>query len=292
MNERSPISDSPPVAVLTGAGSGIGAATARRLAESGHRLVLLGRSIGALEELGRELGGGAAGDPVVVAADLARTEELARTAAGLAERFESVAAVVNCAGAMLNRRAERTGAAELNHLLAVNVSAPFLLTQALFDPLRAAGGSVVNVVSVSALQGVVAQSAYSASKGALLALSRSMAAEWGTHGIRVNAVAPGVVLTPMSADYAVEPYEQHLNTNIPLGRWGRPDDVATAIAFLCSDAARYITGQVIAIDGGLSSLNWMSTVRARAAPATGGRDHPADGTAGNKRRRYSDVGPG
>lgn len=269
------MSDAPPVAVLTGAASGIGAATARRLAESGHRLVLLGRSVDALEELGRELGGGAAGDPVVVAADLARTEELEEIAARLADRFESVAAVVNCAGAMLNRRAERTAAAQLNHLLAVNVTAPFLLTQALFGSLRAAegaGGSVVNVVSVSALQGVVAQSAYSASKGALVALTRAMAAEWGRHGIRVNAVAPGVVLTPMSADYAVGPYEQHLNNNIPLGRWGRPDDIATTIAFLCSDAARYITGQVITVDGGLSSLHWMSTVRARSAPAAGGPD--------------------
>lgn len=253
---------SAPVAVLTGAASGIGTATARRLAESGHRLVLLGRSVDALRELAGELGG-AAGDPVVVPADLAATDEVAEIAAGLAERFESVAAVVNCAGAMLNRRAERTDAAALNHLLAVNITAPFLLTRALFDPLRAAAGSVVNVVSVSGLRGVVAQSAYSASKGALIALTRSMAAEWGRHGIRVNAVAPGVVLTPMSAAYAVESYERHLSDNIPLRRWGRPDDIATTIAFLCSDAARYVTGQVITVDGGLSSLHWMSTVRVR-----------------------------
>jgi meso-butanediol dehydrogenase / (S,S)-butanediol dehydrogenase / diacetyl reductase len=269
------MTDNRPVAVLTGAGSGIGNATALRLAAQGLRLVLVGRNIAALTELAAKL----PYEPEIVEADLELVEQLADRAGAIGDRFGTVAAVINCAGTMLNRRVERTSLADVNRLFAVNATAPFILSQALFPALRAARGCVVNVVSVSALQGVAAQSIYSASKGALIALTRSMAVEWGRHGIRVNAVAPGIILTPMSASYAVPPYEDHISRNVPLGRWGEPDDLASTIAFLCSDAARYITGQVITVDGGLSSLYWLSAAGpARAAGAAAPADGPAAAT--------------
>ena len=249
------MSDERPVAVLTGAGSGIGAATAVRLAEAGLRVVLVGRNRPALTALSGRL----PHDPEIVEVDLADTEDLAERTNALAEQLGSVAVLVNCAGTMLNRRAERTSVQDLNRVFAVNLTAPFVLCKGLLPALRSARGCVVNVVSVSALMGVAAQSAYSASKGALVALTRSMAAEWGGYGVRVNAVAPGITVTPMSAAYAVPPYKDHISRNVPLGRWAEPDDVATTIAFLCSDGARYVTGQVITVDGGLSSLYWLST---------------------------------
>jgi NAD(P)-dependent dehydrogenase (short-subunit alcohol dehydrogenase family) len=149
----------------------------------------------------------------------------------------------------------------------------------------------VNVVSVSAMQGVAAQSIYSATKRALLALTRSMATEWGPFGIRVNAVAPGVISTPMSAPYAKESYVEHLNANIPLGRWGEPDDLGTTIAFLCSEGARYITGQVITVDGGLSSMYWVSMPGARRSGTDGtGGVCPTPAGVGRTGRRDPGAG--
>jgi len=249
---------SAPVAVLTGGGSGIGAATAARLGRRGLHLVLLGRNLEALGAVAATL----PGEPDVVPIDLADPDQVANCGEQIAGRYGEVAALVNCAGALLNRRAERASPADVARLLAVNATAPHLLAAALFPRLRAARGAVVNVVSVSALQGVAAQSGYSASKGALVALTRSLATEWGVHGIRVNGVAPGIIRTPMSAAFAGSAYEEYTARNVPLGRWGRPDDVAGVIEFLCSDDARYVTGQILTVDGGLSSLYWMSTAGA------------------------------
>jgi meso-butanediol dehydrogenase / (S,S)-butanediol dehydrogenase / diacetyl reductase len=244
----------PPVAVLTGAASGIGAATAIRLAEQGFRLVLVGRNAPALTELA----GTIPHDPEILVADLENVDELADRVAEVLDRHPEVSALVNCAGAVINRRIERVTLADVNRLFAVNTTAPFVLSQALMPALRATRGSIVNVVSVSAMQGVAAQSIYSATKGALASLTRSMATEWGQYGIRVNAVAPGIILTPMSAPYAKDSYAKHVSSNVPLGRWGEPDDLATTIAFLCSDGARYITGQIVTVDGGMSGLYWLS----------------------------------
>ena len=248
------------VAVLTGAGSGIGAATAVRLAEQGMRLVLLGRNVASLRELSDTLP-----QPAEVAElDLADLDATRAQGHAVQDRYGAIAAVVNCAGVMMNRRIENVTLDDVNRIFGVNTVAPFVLSQALLPGLRAAGGAVVNVVSVSALQGVAAQSIYSASKGALVALTRSMATEWGQLGVRVNAVAPGIVETPMSAAFSAGPYLEYVAGNLPLGRLGQPDDLATAIAFLCSPAAGYITGQVLTVDGGLSSLYWISTAAKHA----------------------------
>jgi Tropinone reductase 1 len=261
------VGDVGPVAVVTGASSGIGAATAVALGAAGMRVVLVGRRLEALAEVAARVGPGA----MVEVLDLADPGAAAATGVSLAERFPDIHAVVNCAGETINRRAENLDATDLQRLFAVNTFSPYALLQQLFSTLRAGmGASVVNVVSVSALQGVAAQTAYSAAKGALVSLTRSLAAEWGRYGVRVNGVAPGIIHTPMSERaYDNKDYRAHIARNVPLGRWGAPDDLAGVIAFLCSDAARYVTGQIIAVDGGLSSLYWLSTVGLREPTATG-----------------------
>lgn len=244
-------------ALVTGASRGIGAATARALDHAGARVLLAARDIGGLEAVAADLHH----EPVVLPVDLGDPEGPAQLAASALAVQGRVDVVVNNAGMAVRAPIDQLSAATLDQLLAVNVRAALLLVAGLVPAMRAAGGgSIVNLSSVSGVVGTPQRAAYAATKGAIDAATRSLACELGPDGIRVNAVAPGVVDTEMWArNKAVPNVVEDIEALTPLRRWSVPDDIADVIVFLASDAARFVTGETISADGGLAkTLNLYS----------------------------------
>ena len=194
-------------------------------------------------------------DPLRIPADLAEPDAPAAVARAALEGFGRVDILVN--NAAMGVRTDSTGldGATIDAMLQLNVRNLLLLTTALLPQmLERRQGSIVNVSSVSAQVGTPRRSAYAASKGAVDAMTRSLAMEYGPHGIRVNSVAPGVIVTAMwERNRTVPGVIEQIQAQIALRRWGLPDDVADVVVFLASDAARYVTAQTIEVDGGMAS---------------------------------------
>jgi NAD(P)-dependent dehydrogenase (short-subunit alcohol dehydrogenase family) len=232
-------------ALVTGATSGIGRATAMRLAAQGASLVVHGRDAGrgiqVVEEI--QLSGGRAR---FVQADLGDPDEAIR----LASEAGDVDVLVNNAGFSWFGPSDQLDAQTLSRLFASNVEAAYLLTSALAPAMAERGqGAIVNLASMAATVGLPGGAAYSATKAALAAMTRSWAAEFGPRGVRVNAVAPGPVATRgATGDIAA------LGRTTILGRPGTEEEIAAAIGFLASPAASYITGVTLAVDGGRAAV--------------------------------------
>ena len=241
------------VALVTGAGRGIGHAIAQALLETGAEVVGVSRT----DESARRL---AQLDPegerlVSLAADVG-SEQAAEEAVGAAlDRFGRLDILINNAG----QRSKRGPISELDvsdwdEVQATNVRSMYLFCRAAERPLREAGpGYVVNVGSLAGFFGIGYAAAYSASKGAVAQLTKSLAADWASSGIQVNAVAPGYIETDMNADLRRDDSDRAraFGERIPLGRWGRPDDLVGPVLFLCTPAAGYIHGVVLPVDGGV-----------------------------------------
>jgi NAD(P)-dependent dehydrogenase (short-subunit alcohol dehydrogenase family) len=245
----------PRVALVTGATSGIGAETARRLHHDGFAVLLTGRSSERGEALAHQLGPGAA---CFVPADLTKDGEPDRLLQYALDRFGTVDAVVNNAavdhtGALLN-----VPAAEIRDTFETNTFAAIAVLQAAARTMRHSGGSIINVTSRLAAIGVPMMGVYSASKGAIKALTDAAAVELAPYNIRVNAVAPGMTRTPLYEAWLrshndPQATARKVADGIPLGRPATPQDVAGAIAFLASPSADYITGITLAVDGGYTA---------------------------------------
>jgi len=237
-------------AVVTGASRGIGAATARALDRAGARVALVARSRPGLETTAR----GLRHDPVIAVADLRDPDAPAEIARRALAELGSVSVLVNNAAAAARMATVDTDATLIDELLAVNVRAPLLLIAAVVPTMvERGGGSIVNLSSVSALVGTPRRAAYAASKGALDAATRSLAIELGPSGVRVNAVAPGVVDTDLWAkNKAIPGVVGTIEGQTPLRRWATAEDIADVIVFLASDAARFVTGETISVDGGMA----------------------------------------
>jgi len=237
-------------ALVTGASRGIGAAAARSLDRAGARVALLARDRDGLEATA----GGLAHEPLIVVADLADASATSEAAGSVLAAFGRIDILVNNAAAAARLPIAELDAATIDAMLAVNVRAPLLLVAALAPSMIATGrGSIINVSSVSGLVGTPNRAAYAASKGALDAATRSLAIELGPAGVRVNAVAPGVVDTALWArNKAVPGVVEMIEAETPLRRWAQPDDIADVIVFLASDAARFVTGETISVDGGMA----------------------------------------
>ena len=237
-------------ALVTGASRGIGAATALALDRAGARVALTARGRAGLDDVARQL----ANDPVTIVGDLAEADAPGAVARAALEALGGVEILVNNAAAAARLPTVDTDAAAIDELLAVNVRAPLLLIAALLPAMIEGGrGSIVNLSSVSAVVGTPRRAAYAASKGALDAATRSLAMELGPAGIRVNAVAPGVVDTALWAkNKSVAGVVEAIEGQTPLRRWAQPADVADVIVFLASDAARFVTGETICADGGMA----------------------------------------
>jgi NAD(P)-dependent dehydrogenase (short-subunit alcohol dehydrogenase family) len=237
-------------ALVTGASRGIGAAAAVALDRAGARVALVARSRPDLEAVAAGLGH----DPLIVTADLRDGYAPASIAGEVLAALGPVDVLVNNAAAAARLATVDTSAALIDELFAVNVRAPLLLIAALVPSMVGhGGGSIINLSSVSGLVGTPRRAAYAATKGAIDAATRSLAIELGPSGIRVNSVAPGVVDTRLwEHNKAVPGVVESIEQQTPLRRWARPEDIADVIVFLASDAARFVTGETIAVDGGMA----------------------------------------
>jgi NAD(P)-dependent dehydrogenase (short-subunit alcohol dehydrogenase family) len=237
-------------ALVTGASRGIGAATALALDRAGARVALVARDSDALLAIARDC----EHEPVKVVADLAELDAPAAIATHVLDVLGGVDVLVNNAAAAARLAVVDTDAALIDRMLAVNVRAPLLLIAALVPSMiERGGGSIVNLSSVSGIVGTPRRAAYAASKGGLDAATRSLAIELGPSGIRVNSVAPGVVDTALWAKNKTIPgVIEAIESQTPLRRWANPEDIADVIVFLASDAARFITGETISVDGGMA----------------------------------------
>jgi NAD(P)-dependent dehydrogenase (short-subunit alcohol dehydrogenase family) len=235
------------VAIVTGATSGIGLACAERFAEAGWRVVLVARRAQALEDATRRIGAAA----VAVRGDVAApvTSHAAVTAA--LDRFGRLDAVIGNAGVTLAKTVDQTTAGELDRLLAVNVKGLVYLAQAAHEPLARARGAFVVMASNKGLVGQRGSPVYVATKGAAVQLARALALDWAPEGIRVNALCPGLVATPMLAAFAGD--LAPLAAEQPLGRLARPEECADVALFLASARSSFVTGVALPVDGGFTA---------------------------------------
>ena len=258
------------VVIVTGAGSGIGAAAARQLGAVGANVVLVGRRKDALEQVAAELGSGRApsgqaqsgqapsgqaqsGQALCVPADLADPDSPARITGACLERFGRIDGLVNNAAVVRHMPLGEWDVAGFDEHVATNIRAPFFLIQAALPALRESPvRSVVNISSSSGILQRVGQSVYGMTKSALNYLTKTLAGELAPIGVRINCIAPGPIDTPIHATWADDLDEAYkwLNSQVPLGRIGAPQEVAVWITLLLSPLAAFMTGAVIPLDGG------------------------------------------
>lgn len=253
---------SAPVVLVTGAGRGIGLATARRFRADGWRVALLDIDAALLDSAMASLA--APETTLALHCDVADTPAVQAAVRRAASQFGRLDALVNNAGTAVFKPILDTTPEEWARVMAVNLAGPFVATNAA-APIMAegGGGAVVNITSISGLRASTLRVAYGTSKAALAHLTKQQAVELAALGIRVNAVAPGPVDTAMAKAVHTPEIRRDYHDTIPLNRYGLEEELAETVVFLCSPRASYITGQVIAVDGGFEATGiGLPTLRA------------------------------
>ena len=242
------------VAFVTGGGTGITGGVARALAEAGARVALVSRKMEHLEPAAEKIRA-AGGEAFAVAADVRNMEEVEKALAATVEKFGKLDIVVNGAAGNFLCLAEELSPNGFGTVIDIDLKGTFNVCRAAFAELKKEGGQILNISATLHYTGTPLQLHVSAAKAGVDALTRQLAVEWGRHGIRSNAIAPGPIedTEGMSRLVPAEVKEK-LRRNIPLGRFGRIRDIEQAAVFLCSDAASFINGAIIVIDGG----QWLS----------------------------------
>ena len=244
------------VAIITGATGAIGFSCATRLLEMGMAVLATGRNADKLAELAE-----AVDDPhriATLAVDLTDDDAPKRIVDSAVARWGRIEFLINNAGVGNPKPLHETDDEALDYFLDVMLRAPFRLARELVPHMRP-GSAIINITSTFAVVGGLRGGAYSAAKGGLTALTTHIACQYGSQGIRCNAVAPGVIQTPMTEDRLQDERFRRLNTEMtPHQRLGTVDDIASTVAFLCSPGASFINGQTIVVDGGWSSTKYLS----------------------------------
>jgi 3-oxoacyl-[acyl-carrier protein] reductase len=238
------------VALVTGASQGIGRTVALRLATDGATVAVAARNQEKLNELVAEIIG-AGGQAAAFALDVADEEQVKATVKALIAQFGKVDILVNNAGITRDQLVMRMKRADWDSVLQTNLTSAYLCIQAVMSSmLKQRWGRIINITSIFGQMGQAGQANYSASKAGLIGLTMAIAREVGSRNITCNAIAPGFIETAMTAVLSDE-FKQAAVKQIPLGRVGSPEDVASAVAFLASDDASYITGHVLNVNGGM-----------------------------------------
>ena len=239
------------VAVVTGAGRGIGHAIALRLASEGARVASVSRTESNAQKTADEINAARADAAKAYSVDVADHAAVQKTGAQIMEDFGRVDILVNNAGVTRDGLSMRMSVEDWDTVLNTNLKGAFNFAQALMRPMiKQRSGRIINISSVIGLIGNAGQANYAASKAGLIGLTKSLARELASRGITVNAIAPGLIETDMTGVLSEE-VRQGILGKIPLGKFGNPDDIAAAVAYLASAEAKYITGQVLAVDGGM-----------------------------------------
>jgi meso-butanediol dehydrogenase/(S,S)-butanediol dehydrogenase/diacetyl reductase len=262
-----PSSTSSPVAVVTGGARGIGLAVVQWFLARGYRVASLDVAADELHQAMQALG-----QPerlLALACDVSQADQVQATVDQIAAHFGRIDALVNNAGIATFKPLGETTLDDWRKIMAVNLDGPFICTQACVPVmLRHGGGAVVNIASISGLRASTLRVAYGTSKAALIHLTKQQAVELGDVGIRVNAIAPGPVDTAMAKLVHSAAIRADYHDAIPLARYGTPEELAETIGFLCSPAASYVNGQVLAVDGGFDAAGvGLPTLRKNAAMA-------------------------
>jgi NAD(P)-dependent dehydrogenase (short-subunit alcohol dehydrogenase family) len=237
------------IALVTGAGSGIGEGIARGMAQAGARIVAVDIDGGAAERTATALAGKSYG------CDVSDRKAVDGLAAAVQRDIGAISVLVNNAGIIRRGTVfDAKARDDWDATMAVNLDGPYLMTTAFLDPLKATKGAVVNIGSVQSFVALPNSAAYTTSKGGVRALTKALAIELSPLGVRVNAIGPGLIATPLNAKARENPnYMKNFEGRIPLGRIGTPDDIASVAVFLASDMARYVTGVTLPVDGGFLS---------------------------------------
>jgi NAD(P)-dependent dehydrogenase (short-subunit alcohol dehydrogenase family) len=239
-----------PVYVILGATGGIGSAACRQLKKRGAEVAIAARGEERLEALASELGG--AHFESLDATDTAAVEAFVKSTV---ERYGAVDGIVNCVGSIILKAAHQTSDEEWRQTIATNLDTAFAAVKAGAKNMRKDGGSIVLMATAAARVGLPSHEAIAAAKAGVIGLGQSAAASYAPKKIRVNVVAPGLVDTPLSEKITGNPMMLKASEGMhPLGRIGQPEEVASVIDWLLSDSASWVTGQVIGVDGGLSSV--------------------------------------
>jgi NAD(P)-dependent dehydrogenase (short-subunit alcohol dehydrogenase family) len=250
-SDHSPFGLNGEVALITGGGTGLGLAIARQMASAGARVVMAGRRASVLKEAAAAIGPQAG----AVTCDVTKVRNAMKVVAKAEALFGPITILVNNAGIHLKKPALETSDEELVSVLRTHVLGSHALTRAVLPAmLRRGHGSILFIASMASLFGIPNAFAYTTAKSAYVGMVRSLATEVSPSGVRVNAIAPGWIDTDMSRQATANDPERkrRVLTRTPLGRFGEPDDVGTAAVYLCSPAAKFVTGVVLPVDGGMS----------------------------------------
>jgi len=237
------------LALITGAGSGIGEGIARAMAAAGARIIAVDRDGAAAERTAAALGGKA------YPCDVSDGAAVDALAVAVTHELGAISVLVNNAGIIRRGTVfDPKARDDWDATLAVNLDGPYLVTTAFLEPLKQTKGAVINIGSVQSFVALPNSAAYTASKGGVRALTKALAIELSPLGVRVNAIGPGLIATPLNAKARENPdYMKSFQGRIPLGRIGTPEDIAPVAVFLASDMARYVTGVTLPVDGGFLS---------------------------------------
>jgi NAD(P)-dependent dehydrogenase (short-subunit alcohol dehydrogenase family) len=247
-------------AIVTGGGSGIGRAIALRFARAGARVAIVDIAADSAAAVAREIGS-LGGTGLALPCDVSRQADVAGAFQHADAQLGPVDVLVNSAGIAHIGNVERTTEEDLDRLYAVNVKGVYNCLKAAVASMKGRGGVILNIASVASTVGIPDRFAYSMTKGAVLTMTYSVARDYVSHGIRCNALSPGRVHTPFVDGYLAKHYPgreremfEQLSRTQPIGRMGQPEEIAELACFLCSDAAAFITGSNVPIDGGFVTL--------------------------------------